>query len=59
MDAILRLGNQGVSNDHDILCPKLIKYNFPPLAVKWFKFSKDQVSEPSIVRYGVPQGSTL
>ena len=50
-------------------CVILIKYNYSPLAVKWLKSylsdrkhcvcSKDQVSEPSIVRYGVPQGSTL
>ena len=55
--------------DHVILCQKLIDYNFSPKSVKWFRSylvnrkhavcTNSLTSEPSIVRYGVPQGSTL
>ena len=55
--------------DHNILCKKLKKYNFSELSVQWFKsYLSDRLhivqtnsdqSKPSLVPYGVPQGSTL
>ena len=55
--------------DHDILCKKLDMYNFSKKSVKWFRSylsnrrhivrTNENMSKPSQVKYGVPQGSTL
>ena len=55
--------------DNKIICQKLQKYNFSPMAVNWFDSylsnRKHMVSTSSFtsqaveVKYGVPQGSTL
>ena len=55
--------------DHDILCKKLQKYNFSQNSEKWFRSylsnrkhivrTKEGISSPSHVEFGVPQGSTL
>ena len=55
--------------DHDILCRKLMMYNFSAHSVNWFRSylanrkhvvrNNANVSKLSKVSYGVPQGSTL
>ena len=55
--------------DHNILCQKLLRYNFSPRVVNWFRSyltgrkhvvcTNNFTSELSEISYGVPQGCTL